>query len=326
MSFLPDLDAQNAKLQEELETVRLAFRNAMPWLPAYFAVLILLVTILVCGCRSSFEETATLEVSASEKSASELPPAEAAVRELDGAESWQGWQLCKELRSGERWLRTYTRKESGMLAFRFHGCVDASVSEYLVMVQEFDLLPSWIPFCSSACTLRQASPNEFVVYCDFDFHLWPLPQVFAVLDVVIDVASCDDKRVAATFCSPSAADFDRAAVPSAARAHAEVPLKLAVARFTPQPSADGVNRTEVEVVSAVELQALTFLGPARWAMRSAPQWLISLAVSILVPHVWAQYLAALAALRQPGSPFSQRMTADKRGFYAGLRSASGQPA
>ena len=118
------------------------------------------------------------------------------------------------------------------------------------------------------------------------------------------------------------------AVPAAVRAHFEVPLKYTVARLIPQQldtgsqisAASGAgSRTFVEVVAAVQLSGLTFLGPVRWI--APPGWLIRLIVGILIPYVWQQFLQILATLRDPSNPWAVRIRADAAGMYAFLAGA-----
>lgn len=325
-----EVDAQNEQLWREVESVKLFFRTIVDRLGApglTFAVLVAVLGVWVVRSKLSMQATGAARSDDNGRDvllSRELPPAEAAAREFDGEQTWNGWVLAKELRSGDHQrIQTYTRLEDGLISLRFKGCLDSGVAEMLSLVQEFDLMPTWIKYAKAAGTLSQRSAHDFVVYADIDLHMWPIPQLLSLIEVV--VASCGGRRVAATFCTPSHAAFDRAAVPAAARKRAEAPLRTGVVRFTPQPAGGG---TEFEVVAAVELQALTFLGPARWAMRAAPSWLVNLAVSILIPYIWAQALDTLSQIQRAegavGGPFARRVAADRHGFYAAMRRLTGQ--
>lgn len=85
--------------------------------------------------------------------ASDLPVQEVVEREF-GLGCYAGWELAREI-TGDQWMRIWVRVRDGELGFRLTACADASVSQYICFLQEFDLLPSWIKYAKKSGVLRQ---------------------------------------------------------------------------------------------------------------------------------------------------------------------------
>eukprot|EP00966_Prymnesium_polylepis_P194922 4518293-Prymnesium_polylepis.1 len=86
-----------------------------------------------------------------------------------------------EIGGGSEWMRIWLRMRNGMLGFRFNCCADASVCQFVCMLQEWDLLPTWVKYARDAGVLRQEVSNELFVFGDFNWRPWPLPAMSVVL-------------------------------------------------------------------------------------------------------------------------------------------------
>lgn len=197
-------------------------------------------------------------------------------------------------------------------------------------------MPLWIKYAKEAAILSQPFTNTLYLFAYFSWWPLPLPSMYCVLHAHIrpcaplphEIAASDvqstgelavqNNHFLVTVRTPSKDEFDRGRVPTAVRAHFEVPLQRAVVRLIPQtPSSGGKPRTCVEGVAAVMLSDLLFLGPIRWI--APPPWLIRLVVRMLIPYIWEQYLQLLDTLGDSSNPWCKRIQADSAGMYAYLR-------
>ena len=151
--------------------------------------------------------------------------------------------------------------------------------QYVCVLQEWELLPTWVKYAKSAGILRQLISNEMLFFADFTWRPWPLPPLSVLLRATLrrcqplrheqvppalGESPIKEKPFLVTFSTPSASSFDRRAMPEEARSHFEVPLRKGVARLMPQPPGpEGGHRTVIEGVVSVELNKLIFLGPVR---------------------------------------------------------------
>eukprot|EP00966_Prymnesium_polylepis_P267781 6186157-Prymnesium_polylepis.1 len=219
--------------------------------------------------------------------------------------------------------------EHGELAFRIQCGADASLSQALCVVQEWDLLPTWIKFAKKAAILRQDVSNELWLYADFNWWPMPMPAMWCLIRLRFqpclplpdersaaegdpEIVGAVQKELLVTVESDTT--LDRSSVPADVQKHFEVPLRQCIWRLRPQPLGPaGHERTKFEGVAAVHLSDLTFLGPFRFM--TPPAWFLKFIIQFMMPFVFRTFLALVRTLGDENSLFYPRVQADVTGIY-----------
>ena len=236
---------------------------------------------------------------------------------------------------GPNWLRLshYFDKSKGELWVRYSGRLfNASTAEFVSLLREVDLLPSWLSLVKAAGVSLLLSQHELHAYASLAFWPWPIPPHYIYLRARLFELG-EAGAVSLDVTSPpldAAADASGGSgVPAEVLAVGRrLPAKRIYAKLTPgAATAMGGNGTlpctRLDGYVTVEMRKLSFLGSG--ALESIPGWLLTLVFQVVTPFLWKAFTAALQAVHETDNPWRRRIAEDSTGVYALLEAATSQP-